>query len=656
MPDMRRACCKSWLVKRFSRNATVDIKDWVIFTVILKRRATGRMQMAWQGESAGVNLVKPDVPGNRPTVAVIIPAFNHAQFLPDAIRSVLAQTRPADEIIVVDDGSMDDPAAAIAQFKNVRLIRQDNRGPSGARNTGLRNCTATYVVFLDADDRLLPRALESGLACITSRPDCAFVYGGHRLVSADGRPLAPDCYNPIGGDVHLAFLRGNPIGMHAAVLYRRDRLLEVNGFDETLRLVEDYDLYLRIAQRYPVASHPTIIAEYRQHDRNTSTGNLKKMYLSGRIVLDRHKMRIASDAAALEALEKRQTERRADYVREMLSVARVNWTTRHFRKIIWNLVQAIQLSPFHTLRLVLRTSARSGIDWIDDNLGAVLPDNFLILLRFIARHGYLPSVKNPKTFSEWLNKTKLLDRNPLLTQTTDKFAVRDYVREKCGEKFLIPLFQVANCAEDINFETLPNQFILKPTHASGLVEIVKDKSLIDKNELLPRLRTWLNTDFYRANLEWQYKNIPPRIIAEELLLDKNGQPPRDYKFYVFRGSVRLIHIDVDRFLRHRSSLFDRDWNLLQVTFEGTPATDGQPMPSRLHEMIEIAEILGSEFVFARIDLYEHDNRIYFGEITHTPGAGVDRFNPREFDLALGEMLNSGAPIPARYYASFRREP
>jgi len=179
--------------------------------------------------------------------------------------------------------------------------------------------------------------------------------------------------------------------------------------------------------------------------------------------------------------------------------------------------------------------------------------------------------------------------------------------------------------------------------------------LVDKNELLPQLRTWLNTNFYRANLEWQYKNIPPRIIAEQLLLDQNGQPPRDYKFYVFRGSVRLIHIDVDRFLQHRSSLFDRDWNLLQVAFEDTPTTDSQPMPSRLREMIEVAETLGNEFLFARIDLYEHDNHIYFGEITHTPGAGLDRFNPREFDRALGDMLNSGAPIPARYYASPSRQ-
>ena len=129
---------------------------------------------------------------NRLTVAVIIPTFNHARFLADAIDSVLAQTRQADEIIVVDDGSTDDPAGVVARYSRVQLIRQNNRGLSAARNTGLWSCRTSHVVFLDADDRLLPIALKTGLTCITEKPDCAFVHGAHRLISEDGRPIGPD--------------------------------------------------------------------------------------------------------------------------------------------------------------------------------------------------------------------------------------------------------------------------------------------------------------------------------------------------------------------------------------------------------------------------------------------------------------------------------
>lgn len=183
------------------------------------------MLVGWNGEptAAGLNDTGSSS-GDRAAIAVIIPTFNHARFLANAIKSVRAQTRPADEIIVVDDGSTDDPASVITQFPNVRLVRQDNCGPSAARNTGLRNCKTSYVTFLDADDRLLPAALESGLACIAARPECAFVSGGYRYISESGRPLGPDRFKPIEGDAHLALLRANRIIMHGTVLYRSECL------------------------------------------------------------------------------------------------------------------------------------------------------------------------------------------------------------------------------------------------------------------------------------------------------------------------------------------------------------------------------------------------------------------------------------------------
>ena len=167
---------------------------------------------------------------------------------------MLAQTRRADEIVVVDDGSTDDPGAVVHTFPEVRIVRQEIRGLSSARNTGLWASASQYITFLDADDRLLPIALEAGLACAKTNWDRGFVYGGHRYISEAGLPLGYEQYNPIGDDAYQTFLRGNVIGMHATVLYRRDRLVEVNGFDQRVRRCEDYDMYIRLAHQYPVAS------------------------------------------------------------------------------------------------------------------------------------------------------------------------------------------------------------------------------------------------------------------------------------------------------------------------------------------------------------------------------------------------------------------
>ncbi len=200
---------------------------------------------------------------------MVITTYNHAHFLADAIDSVLAQTRQADEIIVVDDGSTDDVTAVIERYPQVQVIHQANLGLAGARNTGLREATSDAIVFLDADDRLLPNALEAGLACLVDHPLSGLVYGGHRRTAADWSPIGEDRYKSISSP-YKDLLYGNLIAMHATVMYRREHLERIGGFDPVLRRCEDYDVYLRMARAYPIVSHPNIIAEYRVYDTNMS--------------------------------------------------------------------------------------------------------------------------------------------------------------------------------------------------------------------------------------------------------------------------------------------------------------------------------------------------------------------------------------------------
>ncbi|CAA9395623.1 MAG: hypothetical protein AVDCRST_MAG93-9956 [uncultured Chloroflexia bacterium] len=217
-------------------------------------------------------------------ISVIIPCYNQAHFLAEAIDSVLAQDYPVIEIIVVDDGSYDATAVVATDYAEVRYIHQANQGLSGARNTGLAASRGHYLVFLDADDRITPNALRDGWTCLQEHPDCAFVSGHHRYINADGSLRNDYRPEPIDDDPYLALLERNYIGMHATVMYTRDVFEAVGLFDTTLKSCEDYDLYLRIARDYPVYRHDHLVAEYRWHGANM-TNNAARMLGSALSVL-----------------------------------------------------------------------------------------------------------------------------------------------------------------------------------------------------------------------------------------------------------------------------------------------------------------------------------------------------------------------------------
>lgn len=237
----------------------------------------------------------------RTSVAVVVNTYNQAHYLGDAIQSVLDQSRPADEILVIDDGSSDDPEHVLQAYPDIRYIRQQNQGLAASRNTGLAATTAEMIVFLDADDRLLPAALATGLACHQQTPGCGFAYGSYRNIANNGQFLSPALYIEAGEHPYLDLLGGNTIGMHAAVMYRREALIRHGGFDARLRRCEDYDLYLKIARNEKIASHSDTIAEYRRHDANMSHDH-RGMLAAVLLVLDRQKPHIRPASGEREAL------------------------------------------------------------------------------------------------------------------------------------------------------------------------------------------------------------------------------------------------------------------------------------------------------------------------------------------------------------------
>ena len=202
-----------------------------------------------------------------PLISIIIPCYNQAHFLCEAIESALGQSYANFEIVVVDDGSTDNSEEVGGQYSGVHCIRQDHQGLAAARNTGLRHCRGEYLVFLDADDRLLPEALKVGVEVLKMHPDCAFVAGHYRVIEANGglREMPP---HRVAGEHYAELLRRNYIAMHATVMYRREVFASVGSFNTSLRACEDYELYLRIARQWPIHCHAQVVAEYRQHGGN----------------------------------------------------------------------------------------------------------------------------------------------------------------------------------------------------------------------------------------------------------------------------------------------------------------------------------------------------------------------------------------------------
>jgi glycosyltransferase involved in cell wall biosynthesis/SAM-dependent methyltransferase len=201
-------------------------------------------------------------------VSVVIPCFNQAAFLDEAIESVLAQTYPHFELIVVDDGSTDNTAEVASRHPGVRIVRQDNQGLAAARNAGLRTTRGDFLVFLDADDRLKPRALEVGLNALRAQPECAFVSGQVELTNHDGSLMRAARHRVIDRDHYRVLLEGNAILSHATVMYRRQTFDVIGDFDTKLAACEDYDLYLRITRQFKAYTHDECVAEYRRHGGN----------------------------------------------------------------------------------------------------------------------------------------------------------------------------------------------------------------------------------------------------------------------------------------------------------------------------------------------------------------------------------------------------
>lgn len=269
-----------------------------------------------------------------------------------------------------------------------------------------------------------------------------------------------------------------------------------------------------------------------------------------------------------------------------------------------------------------------------------LPDKIMLKLLFKRHMNYKLNLKNPQTFNEKLQWLKLYDRNPLYTIMVDKYKAKEYVSNIIGPEYIIPTLGVWDKAEDIDFDKLPNQFVLKTTHDSGGIVICRDKITFDKQSACKKLTKSLKTNYYYHGREWPYKNVPHKIIAEKFMGNISGQDLEDFKFMCFNGKVKCSFVCSERFSKDglKVTFYNTNWQIMPFERHYPRSKTLLPTPVNYEEMVCLAEKLAKDIPFVRVDFYSINGKTYFGELTFFPGSGLEEFTPFEWDKKIGDWL------------------
>lgn len=304
------------------------------------------------------------------------------------------------------------------------------------------------------------------------------------------------------------------------------------------------------------------------------------------------------------------------------------------------------MKKFETFKVLWKNNKSTIFSAFYNNLVEIgltnwIPDKLFLKITYMIRIGRRLDLNNPKGFNEKLQWLKLYDRNPMYNKMVDKYEAKKYVANIIGDKYIIPTLGVWNSFEEIDFEQLPDQFVLKCTHDSGSVIICKKKDSNFKLRAKKVLERGLKKSIYKWGREWVYKDVPHRILAEEYMQNNSiVEELTDYKFMCFNGCVKCIFTGTKRYTNEglHITFFDRDWN--KLPFERHYPADNSPIqkPKSLDEMILLAERLSRGLPFVRVDFYEVLGKPYFGEITFFPGCGFEEFTPIEWDYKLGDWI------------------
>ncbi len=288
-------------------------------------------------------------------------------------------------------------------------------------------------------------------------------------------------------------------------------------------------------------------------------------------------------------------------------------------------------------KVIMYAASKGMLNWMSD-------ESYLKLLYWAKVEKKL-NLDNPQTFNEKMQWMKLQDRNPERTNLVDKYEAKKYVAEKIGAQYIIPTYGVWDSFDEIDFDSLPSQFVLKCTHDCGGIVICLDKKNFDFKAARKKLNRHLKRNYYWEGREWPYKNVKPRIIAEKYMEDESGYELKDYKLHYFDGKPRIVEVDYNRFSNHMRNFYTPDWEYTGATTRyPTDPSHQIKRPEKLEEMLELGRKLSADFPYLRVDLYSIEDKIYFGELTFYHGSGFEKFSPESYDMEVGSWLKLPADM------------
>lgn len=269
-----------------------------------------------------------------------------------------------------------------------------------------------------------------------------------------------------------------------------------------------------------------------------------------------------------------------------------------------------------------------------------MSDKLFLKILYKKYFGKRLNLKNPQTFNEKLQWLKLYNRKDIYTIMVDKYEAKKYVSNIIGEKYIIPTLGIYERFESINFNELPNKFVMKCTHDSGGIIICRDKEKFNKKEARRKINKHLKTNYYYKGREWPYKNVKPRIIIEEYIEQDDAKDLIDYKFMNFNGKVKCSFVCLNRNSQEGMNIdfYDADWHKMPIQRHYKNSNIILKKPKNYDLMIKLSEELAKDIPFLRVDFYEIKEKVYFGELTFYPGSGIEEFTPTEWDDRFGDML------------------
>ncbi len=587
-----------------------------------------------------------------PKVSIVVPCYNVARYVKECLDSLTGQTLQDIEILCIDDKSTDNTLEIIrecaAADERIHVFAQpQNAGQGAARNLAIEHAKGEYLLCVDSDDMLAPDACEKLVQKADADGLDMLMFSGYNFKDTrktripnpywsfewtgclNGRKIfnwrdIQHCLTslPVSACLmlcNLNFLRHNNILFHVGLRFEDNAFLLKALLNAKRISVDKNEYYIR-----------------RVHNEST-TQNWDKYFADYIKIIDLMLQYLASIGATPFIYE----QYRKGYVN--IAIKKFKNFTKSTRKLYQDEFRRLLLKyapskvwvtyRFLPIRLFKKMFVRH-VNYKKDTC-------FGIKKWYKKVTGKKLNLYNPQTFNEKIQWSKIFDSTPIKTLLADKYLVRDWVAEKIGEQYLIPLLGVYDSFEEIDFDKLPNRFVIKCNHGSAYNIIVKDKSALDLDNVKAKLDKWMAENFaFKYGYEMHYRDIPPKIIIEQYMEDGDADDLPDYKVWCFNGKTEFIWIDINRFTDHKRRVYDANWNTLDITVNAkVPISDEiMPKPDYLEELLHVSSVLSEGFPHVRVDFYVIGGKLYFGEMTFTSSSGTSDIKPKSFDYYLANKF------------------